>query len=101
MEELRKAYLTGMADSPGCDVGAGDGGGGKGDAVPYARCVDAATAGQPEASQPEKKRERVAELVGRAGIQGRIAGGRGCVAARAGDAHGFGARSERGGDRTL
>jgi hypothetical protein len=35
--------------------------------VPYARCVEASTAKPPEPSQPEKKRERAAELLGRAG----------------------------------
>jgi hypothetical protein len=45
---------------------------GKGDAVPYARCVYAATAGQPEPSAPEKKRERVAELLGGAGYKGEL-----------------------------
>jgi hypothetical protein len=40
---------------------------GKGDPVPYARCVEAATAKPPEPSQPAKKCERVAELLGRAG----------------------------------
>jgi hypothetical protein len=40
---------------------------GKGSLVPYARCVEAATAKPPEPSQPQEKRERVAELLGRAG----------------------------------
>jgi len=40
---------------------------GKGPAVPYERCVEASTARAPEPSQPEAKRERVAELLGRAG----------------------------------
>ena len=40
---------------------------GKGAPVPYARCVEAATAKPPEPSKPEKKRARVAELLGRAG----------------------------------
>jgi hypothetical protein len=40
---------------------------GKGPAVPYERCVEASTARTPEPSQPEAKRERVAELLGRAG----------------------------------
>ena len=42
---------------------------GKGDPVPYARCVEAATGHAPEPSQPEAKRERVTELLGRAGYQ--------------------------------
>ena len=42
---------------------------GKGDPVPYERCVKAATGRAPEPSQPEGKRQRVAELLGRAGYQ--------------------------------
>ena len=40
---------------------------GKGEPIPYARCVEAATGRPPEASHPEAKRARVAELLGRAG----------------------------------
>lgn len=40
---------------------------GKGDPVPYARSVEASTGKPPEPSTPESKRERVAELLGRAG----------------------------------
>ncbi|HWR35425.1 MAG TPA: hypothetical protein VN622_06090 [Clostridia bacterium] len=40
---------------------------GKGDAVPYVRCVEASTGRAPEPSKPEAKRERLAELLGRAG----------------------------------
>ncbi|ABF41437.1 hypothetical protein Acid345_2436 [Candidatus Koribacter versatilis Ellin345] len=40
---------------------------GKGPAVPYARCVQASSAIDPEPSQPESKRERVAELLAAAG----------------------------------
>jgi hypothetical protein len=40
---------------------------GKGKPVPYVRCVEASTGRAPEASNPEAKRERVAELLGRAG----------------------------------
>ncbi len=40
---------------------------GKGDPVPYERCVEASTGRSPEPSKPEGKRERVAELLGRAG----------------------------------
>jgi hypothetical protein len=40
---------------------------GKGEPVPYVRCVEASTGGPPQASHPEAKRERVAELLGRAG----------------------------------
>jgi len=40
---------------------------GKGKPVPYARCVEYSTGRPPEASSPGAKRERVAELLGRAG----------------------------------
>jgi hypothetical protein len=40
---------------------------GKGKPVPYARCVESSTGRPPEASNPGAKRERVAELLGRAG----------------------------------
>ncbi len=40
---------------------------GKGPAVPYERCVLASTGRAPEPSQPQAKRERVAELLARAG----------------------------------
>jgi hypothetical protein len=40
---------------------------GKGEPVPYVRCVEASPGRPPEASNPEAKRERVAELLGRAG----------------------------------
>ncbi len=40
---------------------------GKGEPVPYVRCVEASTGHPPEASHPEAKRARVAELLGRAG----------------------------------
>jgi hypothetical protein len=48
---------------------------GNGDPVPYARCVEASTAKPPEPSRPEKKRERVAELLDRAGYSSTRAGG--------------------------
>jgi len=41
---------------------------GRGPAVPYERCVLASTGRPPEPSDPEAKRERVAELLGRAGF---------------------------------
>jgi len=40
---------------------------GNGEAVPYERCVKASTGRVPEVSQPEAKRQRVAELLERAG----------------------------------
>jgi hypothetical protein len=48
---------------------------GKGDPVPYARCVEAATAKPPEPSKPEAKRDRVDELLGRGGYTSSHAGG--------------------------
>lgn len=45
---------------------------GKGAPVPYARCVEASTAGDPGASHPESKCERVADLLSRGGY---VAGG--------------------------
>ena len=41
---------------------------GKGDPVPYTRAVEASTGKPPEPSNPAAKRERVAELLGRAGF---------------------------------
>ncbi len=40
---------------------------GKGKPVPYARCVESSTGRPPEPSRPEAKRERVTELLNRAG----------------------------------
>ncbi len=40
---------------------------GKGDPVPYERCVEASTGRPPQSSQPESKRARLAELLGKAG----------------------------------
>jgi len=40
---------------------------GKGNPVPYERCVKASTGGAPEPSQPEAKCQRIAELLGQAG----------------------------------
>ena len=48
---------------------------GKGDPVPYTRAVEASTARPPEPSSPEAKRERVAELLGRAGHSTSQSGG--------------------------
>jgi len=42
---------------------------GKGNPVPYDRCVNASTGRSPEPSQPEAKRQLVAELLGRAGYR--------------------------------
>jgi hypothetical protein len=67
MGALRKNYLNGMAVCLETMWDLAMEVLGKGDPVPYARSVEASTAKPPEPSQPEKKRERVAELLGRAG----------------------------------
>jgi hypothetical protein len=67
MGGLRQPYLTGMANSLDTMWDLAMEVLGKGAPVPYARCVEASTAKPPEPSQPEKKRERAAELLGRAG----------------------------------
>ncbi|SPF41027.1 conserved hypothetical protein [Candidatus Sulfotelmatobacter kueseliae] len=72
---LRKPYLTGLADCLTVMWDLAMEVLGKGEAVPYARCVEAATGKPPEPSQPEAKRERVAELLGRAGYASSGAGG--------------------------
>jgi hypothetical protein len=48
---------------------------GKGDPVPYERSVKASTGRAPEPSQPEAKRQRVGELLGRAGYSVSGSGG--------------------------
>jgi hypothetical protein len=72
---LRKSYLTGLAVSLDTMWDLAMEVIGKGDPVPYARSVEASTAKPPEPSRPEKKRERVAELLGRAGYTVSNAGG--------------------------
>jgi hypothetical protein len=67
MGGLRKPYLTGMAICLETMWDLAMEVLGKGDPVPYARSVEASTAKPPEPSRPERKRERVAELLGRAG----------------------------------
>jgi len=52
---------------------------GKGDPVPYQRCVEASTGRPPEPSNPQSKRERVAELLGRAGYSSTSSGILGAV----------------------
>lgn len=64
---LRRAYLTGLASSLEVMWDLAMEVLDKGDPVPYTRCVEASTAKPPEPSHPEGKRERVAELLGRAG----------------------------------
>jgi len=67
MGGLRQSYLTGMAVCLETMWDLAMEVAGKGDPVPYARSVEASTAKPPEASKPERKRERLAELLGRAG----------------------------------
>ncbi len=69
---LRQPYLVGMANSIQTMLDLAMEVLGKGDPVPYARCVETATAKPPEPSQPQPKRERVAELLGRAGHSGEL-----------------------------
>jgi hypothetical protein len=66
-DPLRKPYLISLADCLEVMWDLAMEVLGKGSPVPYARCVEAATAKPPEPSRPQKKRERVAELLGRAG----------------------------------
>jgi len=72
---LRKSYLIGMADCIKVMWDLAMEVAGKGDKVPYTRCVEAATGKPPEPSQPEKKRARVAELLGKAGYAAAKNGG--------------------------
>jgi hypothetical protein len=72
---LRQPYLAGLADSLETMWDLAMELLGKGDPVPYARSVMASTAKPPEPSRPEKKRERVAELLGRSGYSGSNGGG--------------------------
>ncbi len=64
---LRGQYLAGLATSLEVMWDLATEILGKGPAVPYARCVEASTGRPPEPSKPEAKRDRVAELLGRAG----------------------------------
>ena len=75
LQGLRKSYLIGLAVSLEVMWDLAMEVLGKGDPVPYARSVEASTAKPPEPSRPEKKRERVAELLGRAGYAVSNAGG--------------------------
>jgi hypothetical protein len=75
LQGMRKPYLTGLAVSLEVMWDLAMEVLGKGDPVPYARSVEASTAKPPEPSRPEKKRESVAELLGRAGYTVSNAGG--------------------------
>ena len=73
--EPRRAYLDGLALSLDVMWDLAMEVLGKGDPVPYTRAVEASTAKPPEPSRPEAKRERVAELLGRAGQSASQSGG--------------------------
>jgi hypothetical protein len=64
---LRRQYLEGLAVCAEVMLDLALEVLGKGDPVPYARSVEASTGKAPEASQPQAKRERVGELLGKAG----------------------------------
>jgi hypothetical protein len=67
LHSLRGQYLTGLANCLETMWDLAMEILGKGPAVPYARSVESSTGRPPEPSKPEAKRERVAELLGRAG----------------------------------
>ncbi|HWR16674.1 MAG TPA: hypothetical protein VN577_17745 [Terriglobales bacterium] len=64
---LRGKYLAGLAESLSAMWDLAQEILRRGAAVPYERCVIASTGRPPEPSQPQSKRERVAELLARAG----------------------------------
>lgn len=64
---LRGRYLVSLADCLTVMWGLAMETLGQGPEVPYERCVVASTARAPEPSQPERKREQVAELLSEAG----------------------------------
>ena len=66
-EPLRRAYLAGLADCLETMLDLALEVLGKGAPVPYERAVVASTGKPPEPSHPEARRDRVAELLGRAG----------------------------------
>jgi hypothetical protein len=72
---LRGASLRGLADSIEVMFALAMEVAGRGEAVPYETCVVAATGRKPEPSQPEVKRKRVAELLGKAGYSPEGEGG--------------------------
>lgn len=65
---LREAYLTGLSDCLATMFDLAMEVAGKGDPVPYECAVVASTGKVPEPSKPQAKRERVAELLGKAGF---------------------------------
>ena len=66
--ELRSAYLAGLADCLETMFDLAMEVAHRGDPVPYTRAVRASTGSDPEPSNPEAKRERVAELLSNAGF---------------------------------
>jgi hypothetical protein len=74
VEHLRQEYLNGLALCMEAMYDLAMEVVGKGDPVPYVRSVKASTGKAPEPSRPEAKRERVAELLGRAGHNSSNAG---------------------------
>ena len=66
-DPLRRAYLAGLADCLETMLDLALEVLGEGDPVPYERAVIASTGKVPEPSSPEAKRNRVAELLSRAG----------------------------------
>jgi hypothetical protein len=68
-EKLRRAYLEGLALCMQTMWDLAMEVLGKGDPVPYSRSVEASTGKAPEPSQPQAKRERITELLGRAGFK--------------------------------
>lgn len=68
-EKLRQKYLSGLALCMETMWELAMEVLGKGDPMPYARSVEASTGKPPEPSRAEAKRERIAELLGRAGFQ--------------------------------
>jgi len=73
--EPRRSYLIGLALSLDTMWDMAMEVLGKGEAVPYARAVEASTGKPPEPSRPEAKRDRVRELLERAGYPCSQAGG--------------------------
>jgi len=76
---LRGQYLTGMTNSLQVMWDLAMEILGNGAAVPYTRAVEASTGKPPEPSKPEAKRERVAELLSRAGYSANNGGLLGAV----------------------
>ena len=70
MGASRAAYLDGLSGSLEVMWDLAMETAGRGEKVPYERAVVASTGKPPEPSEPAEKRERVAELLGRAGLSG-------------------------------